>query len=60
MYLVTSHHCFFHPLQVRRWEADVSVRAASHREPARQEPKAPFYFCRRLLNDLGMNSWDRR
>ncbi|KAM9355171.1 ral GTPase-activating protein subunit alpha-2 isoform 2-T2 [Pholidichthys leucotaenia] len=46
--------------QVRRWEADVSFRAAHHLEPSHQEPKAPFYFCRLLLNDLGMNSWDRR
>ncbi|XP_029973578.1 ral GTPase-activating protein subunit alpha-2 isoform X1 [Salarias fasciatus] len=46
--------------QVRRWEADVSFRAACQREPSHQEPKAPFYFCRLLLNDLGMNSWDRR
>ncbi|KAG5857396.1 hypothetical protein ANANG_G00019020 [Anguilla anguilla] len=29
-------------------------------EPAPQDPSAPFYFCRLLLNDLGMNSWDRR
>ncbi|CAK6968023.1 ral GTPase-activating protein subunit alpha-2 isoform X1 [Scomber scombrus] len=46
--------------QVRRWDADVSFRAASQGEPSHQEPKAPFYFCRLLLNDLGMNSWDRR
>ncbi|CAN9502302.1 unnamed protein product [Ophioblennius macclurei] len=46
--------------QVGRWEADVSFRAACQREPSHQEPKAPFYFCRLLLNDLGMNSWDRR
>uniref|UniRef100_UPI0037E8DCE0 ral GTPase-activating protein subunit alpha-2 isoform X1 n=1 Tax=Semicossyphus pulcher TaxID=241346 RepID=UPI0037E8DCE0 len=46
--------------QVKRWDADVSFRAACQREPFRQEPKAPFYFCRLLLNDLGMNSWDRR
>ena len=46
--------------QVRRWDADVSVRAAGQKEPVHQEPKAPFYFCRLLLNDLGMNSWDRR
>ncbi|KAF7656334.1 hypothetical protein LDENG_00042640, partial [Lucifuga dentata] len=45
--------------QVRRWDADVSFRAACQREPTDQEPKAPFYFCRLLLNDLGMNSWDR-
>ncbi|XP_053191084.1 ral GTPase-activating protein subunit alpha-2 isoform X2 [Scomber japonicus] len=46
--------------QVRRWDADVSFRAACQAEPSHQEPKAPFYFCRLLLNDLGMNSWDRR
>lgn len=46
--------------QVRRWDADVSFRATCQREPSQQEPKAPFYFCRLLLNDLGMNSWDRR
>ncbi|XP_035811598.2 ral GTPase-activating protein subunit alpha-2 isoform X5 [Amphiprion ocellaris] len=46
--------------QVRRWDADVSFRAACQKEPSHQEPKAPFYFCRLLLNDLGMNSWDRR
>ncbi|XP_061551381.1 ral GTPase-activating protein subunit alpha-2 isoform X9 [Phycodurus eques] len=46
--------------QVRRWDADVSFRASSQREPSHQEPKAPFYYCRLLLNDLGMNSWDRR
>ncbi|XP_072769757.1 ral GTPase-activating protein subunit alpha-2 isoform X1 [Nerophis lumbriciformis] len=46
--------------QVRRWDSDVSFQAAGMREPSHQEPKAPFYFCRLLLNDLGMNSWDRR
>ncbi|XP_056151481.1 ral GTPase-activating protein subunit alpha-2 [Lampris incognitus] len=46
--------------QVRRWDADVGVRAACQMEPTHQEPKAPFHFCRLLLNDLGMNSWDRR
>lgn len=46
--------------QVRRWDADVSFRATCQKEPPQQEPKAPFYFCRLLLNDLGMNSWDRR
>ncbi|XP_070402816.1 ral GTPase-activating protein subunit alpha-2 isoform X3 [Nothobranchius furzeri] len=46
--------------QVRKWDADVSFRAACQREPSYQEPQAPFYFCRLLLNDLGMNSWDRR
>ncbi|KAJ3613041.1 hypothetical protein NHX12_019297, partial [Muraenolepis orangiensis] len=34
--------------------------AILEKEPVHREPKAPFYFCRLLLNDLGMNSWDRR
>lgn len=46
--------------QVKMWDTDVSFRATCHSEPSQQEPKAPFYFCRLLLNDLGMNSWDRR
>lgn len=46
--------------QVRMWDTDVSFRASCQSEPSQQEPKAPFYFCRLLLNDLGMNSWDRR
>lgn len=46
--------------QVKRWDADVSFRATCQKEPCQQEPRAPFYFCRLLLNDLGMNSWDRR
>ncbi|XP_062864110.1 ral GTPase-activating protein subunit alpha-2 [Trichomycterus rosablanca] len=46
-------------LTCRRSE-DPSVKAASQKEPTHQEPKAPFYFCRLLLNELGMNSWDRR
>ncbi|XP_061089526.1 ral GTPase-activating protein subunit alpha-2 isoform X3 [Conger conger] len=45
---------------VRRLCGTPGVRAAPQREPAPQDPKAPFYFCRLLLNDLGMNSWDRR
>ncbi|XP_072545578.1 ral GTPase-activating protein subunit alpha-2 isoform X2 [Salminus brasiliensis] len=43
-----------------RRSEDPSVKAANQRPPTQQEPKAPFYFCRLLLNDLGMNSWDRR
>uniref|UniRef100_A0A8C9SP40 Ral GTPase activating protein catalytic subunit alpha 2 n=1 Tax=Scleropages formosus TaxID=113540 RepID=A0A8C9SP40_SCLFO len=34
---------------VCKWSSSPSVR-----------PGAPFYFCRLLLNDLGMNSWERR
>lgn len=45
---------------MRRQIEDPSVRAERQREPTHQEPKSPFYLCRLLLNDLGMNSWDRR
>ncbi|MGH0151555.1 UNVERIFIED_CONTAM: hypothetical protein FKN15_023252 [Acipenser sinensis] len=44
---------------VKRWHSDISMKVGSQKEPAPQESKAPFYFCRLLLNDLGMNSWDR-
>lgn len=46
-------------LTFRRRE-DPSVKATNQKEPTHQEPKAPFHFCRLLLNELGMNSWDRR
>ncbi|CAL9686317.1 unnamed protein product [Knipowitschia caucasica] len=46
--------------QAGKWDADISFKAAFQNEPSHQEPKAPFYLCRLLLNDLGMNSWDRR
>ncbi|XP_016097607.1 ral GTPase-activating protein subunit alpha-2 [Sinocyclocheilus grahami] len=39
---------------------DPSIRAERQREPTHHEPKSAFYLCRLLLNDLGMNSWDRR
>ncbi|XP_073682720.1 ral GTPase-activating protein subunit alpha-2 [Garra rufa] len=44
----------------RRQTEDPSIRADRQREPTHQEPKSPFYLCRLILNDLGMNSWDRR
>uniref|UniRef100_A0A672TS11 Ral GTPase activating protein catalytic subunit alpha 2 n=1 Tax=Strigops habroptila TaxID=2489341 RepID=A0A672TS11_STRHB len=40
--------------------SDLSMRVACQEEPRPAEPQASFYFCRLLLNDLGMNSWDRR
>uniref|UniRef100_A0A8C5N221 Ral GTPase activating protein catalytic subunit alpha 2 n=1 Tax=Leptobrachium leishanense TaxID=445787 RepID=A0A8C5N221_9ANUR len=39
---------------------DPSVNVACQEAPRTAEPKAAFYFCRLLLNDLGMNSWERR
>uniref|UniRef100_A0A671MGI0 Rap-GAP domain-containing protein n=1 Tax=Sinocyclocheilus anshuiensis TaxID=1608454 RepID=A0A671MGI0_9TELE len=44
----------------RRQTEDPSVRAERQREPTQHKPKSPFFLCRLLLNDLGMNSWDRR
>uniref|UniRef100_A0A8C0FFF6 Ral GTPase activating protein catalytic subunit alpha 2 n=1 Tax=Bubo bubo TaxID=30461 RepID=A0A8C0FFF6_BUBBB len=40
--------------------SDFSMKLARQEEPRPAEPQASFYFCRLLLNDLGMNSWDRR
>lgn len=40
--------------------SDFSMKVARQEEPCPAEPQASFYFCRLLLNDLGMNSWDRR
>ncbi|XP_066034103.1 ral GTPase-activating protein subunit alpha-2 isoform X2 [Chamaea fasciata] len=39
---------------------DCSMRVAHQEPPPPAKPQASFYFCRLLLNDLGMNSWDRR
>ncbi|KFV97188.1 Ral GTPase-activating protein subunit alpha-2, partial [Eurypyga helias] len=44
-------------------EKEHIINCSSHlgMKVAHQEPPHPaFYFCRLLLNDLGMNSWDRR
>ncbi|XP_065489145.1 ral GTPase-activating protein subunit alpha-2 isoform X2 [Caloenas nicobarica] len=40
--------------------SDLSMKVARQEPPRPAEPQASFYFCRLLLNDLGMNSWDRR
>ncbi|XP_042645317.1 ral GTPase-activating protein subunit alpha-2 isoform X3 [Tyto alba] len=40
--------------------SDFSMKVARQEPPRPAEPQASFYFCRLLLNDLGMNSWDRR
>ncbi|XP_048831336.1 ral GTPase-activating protein subunit alpha-2 isoform X2 [Brienomyrus brachyistius] len=42
---------------VRRCSDSEGASAPCQTEPSYQEPKVPFYFCRLLLNDLGMNSW---
>lgn len=45
---------------VRRSNSDSAVRVTSQEQPSPVEPRGSFYFCRLLLDDLGMNSWDRR
>lgn len=45
---------------VQRCDLDVAMRVASQEPPSPVEPRGAFYFCRLLLDDLGMNSWDRR
>lgn len=45
---------------VRRSNSDPALRVPSQEQPSPVEPRGPFYFCRLLLDDLGMNSWDRR
>ncbi|NXR76235.1 RGPA2 protein, partial [Pycnonotus jocosus] len=45
---------------ILKCSSDCSMRVARQEPPPPAEPQASFYFCRLLLNDLGMNSWDRR
>ncbi|TTO79345.1 Ral GTPase-activating protein subunit alpha-1 [Bagarius yarrelli] len=39
---------------------DVRMRAMEQPEPTAQRPHSAFYYCRVLLNILGMNSWEKR
>ncbi|NXB76640.1 RGPA2 protein, partial [Donacobius atricapilla] len=45
---------------ILKCSSDCSMRVTRQEPPPAAEPQASFYFCRLLLNDLGMNSWDRR
>ncbi|XP_076970851.1 ral GTPase-activating protein subunit alpha-2 isoform X4 [Tamandua tetradactyla] len=45
---------------VQRYASDSTMKVTCQGQPIPMEPRGPFYFCRLLLNDLGMNSWDRR
>ncbi|EGV95387.1 250 kDa substrate of Akt [Cricetulus griseus] len=44
---------------VQRCNSNSAVKVTSQGQPSPVEPRGPFYFCRLLLDDLGMNSWDR-
>ncbi|XP_034163966.2 ral GTPase-activating protein subunit alpha-1 isoform X5 [Pangasianodon hypophthalmus] len=39
---------------------DVHMKAMEQPEPTAQRPQSAFYYCRLLLNILGMNSWEKR
>ncbi|XP_053488271.1 ral GTPase-activating protein subunit alpha-1 isoform X3 [Ictalurus furcatus] len=39
---------------------DIHMKAMEQPEPTAQRPQSPFYYCRLLLNVLGMNSWEKR
>ncbi|XP_053102322.1 ral GTPase-activating protein subunit alpha-2 isoform X2 [Hemicordylus capensis] len=39
---------------------NLSIKVESQKPPRPAQPQAPFHLCRLLLNDLGMNSWDKR
>ncbi|KAM6163774.1 ral GTPase-activating protein subunit alpha-2 [Rhynchocyon petersi] len=45
---------------IQRSNSDSTMKVTIQGQPTPVEPQGPFYFCRLLLNDLGMNSWDRR
>uniref|UniRef100_H0UWK7 Ral GTPase activating protein catalytic subunit alpha 2 n=1 Tax=Cavia porcellus TaxID=10141 RepID=H0UWK7_CAVPO len=45
---------------VQKCTSASTLRVTSQGQPCPVEPRGPFYFCRLLLDDLGMNSWDRR
>lgn len=39
---------------------DIHMKAMEQPEPTAQRPQSAFYYCRFLLNILGMNSWEKR
>uniref|UniRef100_A0A6Q2XY88 Rap-GAP domain-containing protein n=1 Tax=Esox lucius TaxID=8010 RepID=A0A6Q2XY88_ESOLU len=38
----------------------LNMKATKQVEPGPQRPQSAFYYCRLLLNILGMNSWEKR
>ncbi|CAK6962042.1 ral GTPase-activating protein subunit alpha-1 isoform X3 [Scomber scombrus] len=39
---------------------DLNMRAVQQPEPETQTPQSAFYYCRLLINILGLNSWEKR
>uniref|UniRef100_A0A7N9AYE3 Ral GTPase activating protein catalytic subunit alpha 1 n=1 Tax=Mastacembelus armatus TaxID=205130 RepID=A0A7N9AYE3_9TELE len=39
---------------------ELNMRAVQQTEPETQAPQSAFYYCRLLINILGLNSWEKR
>ncbi|XP_041827329.1 ral GTPase-activating protein subunit alpha-1 isoform X6 [Melanotaenia boesemani] len=39
---------------------ELNMRAVQQTEPDAQTPQSAFYYCRLLINILGLNSWEKR
>ncbi|CAI5695424.1 unnamed protein product [Oreochromis niloticus] len=39
---------------------ELNMRAVHQTEPETQTPQSAFYYCRLLINILGLNSWEKR
>lgn len=39
---------------------ELNMRAVQQTEPETQNPQSAFYYCRLLINILGLNSWEKR
>ncbi|XP_072221670.1 ral GTPase-activating protein subunit alpha-1 [Leuresthes tenuis] len=39
---------------------ELNMRAVQQAEPETQTPQSAFYYCRLLINILGLNSWEKR
>ncbi|XP_065822465.1 ral GTPase-activating protein subunit alpha-1 isoform X7 [Labrus bergylta] len=39
---------------------ELNMRAVQQTEPETQTPQSAFYYCRLLINILGLNSWEKR
>uniref|UniRef100_A0A4W6FLB3 Ral GTPase activating protein catalytic subunit alpha 1 n=1 Tax=Lates calcarifer TaxID=8187 RepID=A0A4W6FLB3_LATCA len=40
--------------------SELNMRAVQQTEPETQTPQSAFYYCRLLINILGLNSWEKR
>ncbi|XP_078796508.1 ral GTPase-activating protein subunit alpha-1 isoform X4 [Oryzias latipes] len=39
---------------------ELNMRAVQQSEPETQTPQSAFYYCRLMINILGLNSWEKR